>query len=220
MHVPLLHHDADLLRQRPAPPRHVYTTVVADALARYHRARGTRAFFLTGLDEHGQKIERIAARARDQRAGLLRRDRGEVPGDLERFGISNDDFIRTTRNAETRATKHQESPSSPRCGSASREAPRATSSRREYDGMYCVGCEESRPRTKSSSRTARRSARSTCTPVERGEGEELLLPPVEVRDYAARAVRRRPISFGPSRGATRCARSSSGGLRDRSPCRA
>ena len=38
-----------------------YTTVVADALARYHRARGHETFFLTGLDEHGQKIERTAA---------------------------------------------------------------------------------------------------------------------------------------------------------------
>ena len=39
-----------------------YTTVVADALARYHRARHGKdnVFFLTGLDEHGQKIERIA----------------------------------------------------------------------------------------------------------------------------------------------------------------
>src|SRR5262245_28231828 len=37
-----------------------YSTVVADAMARYHRARGHQTFFLTGLDEHGQKIERIA----------------------------------------------------------------------------------------------------------------------------------------------------------------
>ena len=35
---------------------HAYTTVAADALARYHRARGHRTWFLTGTDEHGEKI--------------------------------------------------------------------------------------------------------------------------------------------------------------------
>ncbi|MFH0900106.1 MAG: class I tRNA ligase family protein, partial [Pseudomonadota bacterium] len=39
---------------------HAYTTVVADTLARYHRARGHDTWFLTGTDEHGQNIEDIA----------------------------------------------------------------------------------------------------------------------------------------------------------------
>jgi len=37
---------------------HAYTTVVADALARYHRQMGEEVYFLTGTDEHGQKIQR------------------------------------------------------------------------------------------------------------------------------------------------------------------
>jgi methionyl-tRNA synthetase len=48
-----------------------YSTVVADALARFHRTQGDETMFLTGLDEHGQKIERIA------------RDRRAIPGHLE-----------------------------------------------------------------------------------------------------------------------------------------
>ena len=39
---------------------HAYTTVVADALARFHRQRGSEVFFLTGTDEHGQKVEQAA----------------------------------------------------------------------------------------------------------------------------------------------------------------
>jgi methionyl-tRNA synthetase len=42
---------------------HSYTTIAADALARYHRSRGQPVFLLTGTDEHGQKIEQAAAAA-------------------------------------------------------------------------------------------------------------------------------------------------------------
>ena len=39
---------------------HAYTTIAADVLARYHRLRGDAVFFLTGTDEHGQKVEKAA----------------------------------------------------------------------------------------------------------------------------------------------------------------
>lgn len=42
---------------------HAYTTIVADVLARYHRSLGYRTFFLTGTDEHGDKIAEAAAKA-------------------------------------------------------------------------------------------------------------------------------------------------------------
>ena len=42
---------------------HAYTTVAADVLARYWRLRGRDVFFLTGLDEHGQKVQQAAAKA-------------------------------------------------------------------------------------------------------------------------------------------------------------
>ena len=41
---------------------HVYSTVVADVMARYHRLAGRKVRFLTGTDEHGQKLERAAAK--------------------------------------------------------------------------------------------------------------------------------------------------------------
>ena len=43
---------------------HAYTTVLADVLARYHRSLGDETFFLTGTDEHGQKVEKAAAARR------------------------------------------------------------------------------------------------------------------------------------------------------------
>ena len=39
---------------------HAYTTILADVLSRYHRAEGDDVFFLTGLDEHGQKVQQAA----------------------------------------------------------------------------------------------------------------------------------------------------------------
>jgi len=45
---------------------HAYTTFIADTLARYERLKGEDTFFLTGTDEHGQKIEESAAKNNDQ----------------------------------------------------------------------------------------------------------------------------------------------------------
>src|SRR4249920_1169623 len=75
---------------------HAYTTVAADVLARYWRLRGRDVFFLTGLDEHGQKVQQAAAKAGidPQRYcdGMVPRFR-EL---WERLNISEHEFIRTT----------------------------------------------------------------------------------------------------------------------------
>jgi methionyl-tRNA synthetase len=115
-----------------------YTTVVSDALARFHRAVDRRdgnpegTFFVTGLDEHGQKIERLA------------RDQGMDPqaycdGIAEKFvamwtraEISYDDFIRTTSPRHAKAVGEMWR----RMLAAGDLYPG------EYDGLYCVGCEE------------------------------------------------------------------------------
>jgi methionyl-tRNA synthetase len=75
---------------------HAYSTIVADAIARARRLRGEEVFFLTGTDEHGQKVER-AAKAR----GMTPQAFSDVVSDSFRglfrtLNISNDDFIRTT----------------------------------------------------------------------------------------------------------------------------
>ncbi|HJT21729.1 MAG TPA: methionine--tRNA ligase [Nitrospira sp.] len=75
---------------------HAYTTVAADALARYWRLRGRDVFFLTGLDEHGQKVQQAAAKAGIDPQAYCDRLAPQFQNLWKRLEISNDAFIRTT----------------------------------------------------------------------------------------------------------------------------
>ena len=75
---------------------HAYTTIVADAIARYRRATGHDVRFLTGTDEHGQKVERAAAQQGVSPQELCDRNSARFREVWEAFGITHDDFIRTT----------------------------------------------------------------------------------------------------------------------------
>ena len=77
---------------------HVYENVVADVIVRYRRMRGEEAFFLTGTDEHGQKIERSAAKEGISPIELADRVVSHHLNLWKQLGISNDDFIRTTES--------------------------------------------------------------------------------------------------------------------------
>ncbi len=80
---------------------HIYTTVVADTLARYRRLAGDEVYFLTGTDEHGQNIERAARREGVEPIALADRVVERYHELWRTFAISHDDFIRTseTRHA-------------------------------------------------------------------------------------------------------------------------
>ena len=107
---------------------HAYTSMVADAIARSRRLLGEDVFFLTGTDEHGQKVERAA-----QKAGLDTReftDRvaakfREMCGLLH---ISNDDFIRTTEPRHVRAAQ----------AIWQRVSERGYLYKASYEGWYCT----------------------------------------------------------------------------------
>ncbi|WHZ20951.1 MAG: Methionyl-tRNA synthetase [Nitrospira sp.] len=75
---------------------HAYTTVAADVLARYWRLRGREVFFLTGLDEHGQKVQQAAAKAGIDPQTHCDRLAPQFINLWQRLNISNDAFIRTT----------------------------------------------------------------------------------------------------------------------------
>jgi methionine--tRNA ligase beta chain len=75
---------------------HAYTTIVADVLARRARAQGIETFFLTGTDEHGQKIERSAAAAGIPPQQFADQVSAAFSTLWQRMGITHDDFIRTT----------------------------------------------------------------------------------------------------------------------------
>ena len=84
---------------------HAYTTIVADVLARRHRLLGDDTFFLTGTDEHGQKIERSAAAAGippQQFADQVSKSFEDL---WKRMGITNNDYIRTTSEKHKRGVQ-------------------------------------------------------------------------------------------------------------------
>ncbi len=81
---------------------HAYTTIACDTIARRQRMLGAETFFLTGTDEHGQKIERAAQAAGKTPQQYADEISAEFRKLWQRMGISYDDFIRTT---ETRHTK-------------------------------------------------------------------------------------------------------------------
>ena len=75
---------------------HAYTTMVADAIARSRRLVGDDVFFLTGTDEHGQKVERAAQKAGLDNHEFADRIAAKYRALFQALNISNDDFIRTT----------------------------------------------------------------------------------------------------------------------------
>ncbi|MEY4704322.1 MAG: Methionine--tRNA ligase, partial [Nitrospirota bacterium] len=75
---------------------HAYTTVAADILARYWRLRGRDVFFLTGLDEHGQKVQQAAAKAGIDPQVHCDKLAPQFQELWKKLNISNDAFIRTT----------------------------------------------------------------------------------------------------------------------------
>jgi methionyl-tRNA synthetase len=77
---------------------HAYTTIACDTIARRQRLLGAETFFLTGTDEHGQKIERAAQAAGKTPQQYADEISAEFRRLWRRMGISNDDFIRTTED--------------------------------------------------------------------------------------------------------------------------
>ena len=157
-----------------------YTTVVADALARYQRARAKsrgedpkEVFFLTGLDEHGQKIERIARERKLDPQAYCDGIAEKFEETWREIGISNDAFVRTSRNAETR--EHEVIKNHPAAvaemwqriaaGKAPNGEPNIFTA--EYDGMYCVGCEDSKSEDDVVAEGDRKLCKIHLTPVER-----------------------------------------------------
>lgn len=110
---------------------HAYTTVIADALARFRRLQGYDTWFLTGTDEHGQKNERKAAEAGVSPQAYVDRIVEANKALWRLLGISYDDFIRTTE--ERHKTVVQEI--------FKRVYDQGDIYKAEYQGLYCTPCE-------------------------------------------------------------------------------
>ena len=107
---------------------HTYTTVVADVIARRRRMLGDEVWFLTGTDEHGQKIERSAAAAGTEPQQFTDQVSAEFRGLWDRMGLSYDDFIRTTDERHKRGVR--------KLWTVLRE--RGFLYKGTYTGQYCV----------------------------------------------------------------------------------
>ena len=110
---------------------HSYTTVAADAIARYKRMTGYDVYFLTGSDEHGQKIQTIA-----QEAGMSPQEYVDkvvegIKKLWETMEISNDDFIRTTEPRHIERVQKM----------FMRMYEKGDIYKGEYEGLYCTPCE-------------------------------------------------------------------------------
>jgi methionyl-tRNA synthetase len=84
---------------------HAYTTIVCDAIARRQRMLGADTFFLTGTDEHGQKIERATQGSGKTPQQFADEVSGEFRALWDRMGLTYDDFIRTTSDRHKRGTQ-------------------------------------------------------------------------------------------------------------------
>jgi len=110
---------------------HTYTTVAVDTLARYHRMKGETTFFLTGTDEHGEKIAEAAAREGVSPQEIADRYSGAFRSAWEEIGFSYDRFIRTTDPDHARVVQ----------AILQKVHDAGQIDFREYEGLYCVGCE-------------------------------------------------------------------------------
>lgn len=110
---------------------HAYTTVVADAFARYHRQIGDDVWFLTGTDEHGQKIQRRAEAAGIPPQAFVDQIVKNIENLWRKLKISNDDFIRTT-DSRHKATVQ---------AIFDRLYQQGDIYKSEYEGWYCTPCE-------------------------------------------------------------------------------
>jgi len=110
---------------------HAYTTVACDALARYQRAAGRDVFFLTGTDEHGQKVETSAAERGERSIDLANRVVTRFQHLWEVLNISYTRFVRTTEQAHRQAVEEL----------FRRAQANGDIYLGEYEDWYCTPCE-------------------------------------------------------------------------------
>ncbi|GAA4963074.1 methionine--tRNA ligase [Yinghuangia aomiensis] len=112
---------------------HAYTTVAGDVLTRWHRQRGEKVWFLTGTDEHGQKVMRTAqANDMSPQEWCDRLVESAWKPLWRHLEIANDDFIRTTEPRHTERVQEF----------VQDLYDKGEIYQGSYEGLYCVGCEE------------------------------------------------------------------------------
>ncbi|MGH9208319.1 MAG: class I tRNA ligase family protein, partial [Acidimicrobiales bacterium] len=114
------------------PVGHAYSTVNADALARWHRMMGDDVFFLTGTDEHGLKVAQSAAANGVSPQEWVDRTAQRFVEAWKQLAISNDDFIRTTDRRHHASVQEF----------LGKIRDNGYIELGTYEGLYCVSCEQ------------------------------------------------------------------------------
>jgi methionyl-tRNA synthetase len=110
---------------------HSYTTVAADAMARYKRLQGYDVMFLTGTDEHGQKIQRVAEKIGVTPKEYVDKMAESIKGLWSLMKVTNDKFIRTTDQEHVEAVQKI----------FKMLYDKGDIYKSEYEGWYCTPCE-------------------------------------------------------------------------------
>lgn len=117
---------------------HTYCTAIADILARYHRLLGEDVFFLTGSDEHGQKIQRKAEEEGITPYEYVTKIVAGFKLLWKKLNISNDDFVRTTEERHRKVVQEL----------FQRAYDNGDIYKAQYEGWYCTPCESFWPENK------------------------------------------------------------------------
>lgn len=111
---------------------HAYTTIAADVIARWHRLKGEDVFFLTGTDEHGEKIQQAAEKAGKEPKKFCDEIAKKFKNAWKALNISYDHFIRTTDEYHVKAVVK----------ALQTLYKNGYIYKGKYQGLYCVGCEK------------------------------------------------------------------------------
>jgi len=110
---------------------HAYTSVIADCLSRYHRIRGDEVFYLTGTDEHGEKIKKAAAAANMDTQAFVDTVSGNFRNLWTALNINYDRFVRTTDTGHKAAVQE----------AVKRVYEAGDIYKASYKSYYCMPCE-------------------------------------------------------------------------------
>jgi len=110
---------------------HAYQKVIADALARWHKLKGEKVFFLTGTDEHGKKIEETAKASRKKPKEFVDELSEKFKDSWKLLNVEYDRFIRTTDKDHEKIVQ----------GAIKKCQKNGDIYLGEYEGLYCIGCE-------------------------------------------------------------------------------
>lgn len=190
---------------------HAYTTIAADVLARYYRMAGRDVLFLTGVDEHGQKVEQAADKRGIAPIELAEEVVGRYRSLWPELSISNDDFIRTTEERHKRAVTEI----------WNRLQAAGAIYKGFYEDLYCVPCETywTATQLKDSGHADDKRCPDCGRPVEQVKEESYFFRLGNYQEQLLEHIRANPDFIGPESRRNEVLRFVEGGLRDLSVSR-